>query len=78
LKNGIEARLKLPHSPFFIDGGVTYSNFLRKAAVPNYWTPMAGVGIAFSRYSSLRVGYRGDFARQYSENGGELSLVVAY
>jgi len=78
LKNGLDAAYQFPGTPFFVEGGITYSNFLRPAAVPNYWTPSAGVGIAMGKYSCLRFEYQGDFGKQYNQNGGEVQLVVVY
>lgn len=78
IKNGLEASYQFPRSPFFVEGGVTYSNFLHHAAVPDYWTPAVGVGLAFGGHSSLRVDYRGDYAKGYNSTGGEVSLVIAY
>jgi hypothetical protein len=78
LKNGIDAQFRFPGTPIFIDGGFTYSNFLHHAAVTDYWTPIAGVGVAFGRNSSLRVGFRGDYAKNYNNTGGEVTLVLTY
>lgn len=78
LKDGLEAAYQFPNTPFFVDGGITYSNFLHRAAVPDYWTPTAGVGLAFGGHSSLRVDYRGDFAKGYNSTGGEVALVLSY
>jgi hypothetical protein len=62
----------------FVDGGVAYSNFLRRAAVPNYWTPSLAVGLMIGPSSSIRIGYTGDFGKRYNNSGGEAVLVVAY
>ena len=78
LKNGIDAKFQIPRTPIFIDGGVAYSNFLHHAAVTDYWSPEAGVGVAFGPGSSLRVGFSGDYARNYNNTGGEITLVLTY
>ena len=72
------ASYQFPGTPFFVEGGIAYSNFLDRAAVPNYWTPTLGVGVAMGRFSSIQISYQGDFARQYNENGGELTFVLVY
>ena len=78
LKNGVDVAYQIPGTPFVFDGGITYSNFLHKAAVPDYWTPSAGVGLAFGPNSILRFDCSGDFAKGYNSLGGEVALVLAY
>lgn len=78
LKDGFDASYQFPGTPFFVEGAIAYSNFLRKAAVPNYWTPTLGVGLAWGRYSSIRFSYQGDFADHYNQNGAEIALVLVY
>jgi hypothetical protein len=36
------------------------------------------VGVAFGPGSSLRVGFSGDYSRNYNNTGGEITLVLAY
>ena len=80
LKNGIDGQFRIPGTPVFIDGGFSYSNFLHHAAVTDYWTPEAGVGLAFGpgNSSSVRVGFSGDYAKNYNNTGGEITLVLVY
>jgi hypothetical protein len=78
LKDGLDASYQFPGTPFFVQGGIAYSNFLDRAAVPNYWTPTLGVGVAMGRFSSFQISYQGDFARQYNQNGAELAFVLVY
>jgi putative lipoic acid-binding regulatory protein len=78
LMDGLDARYQFPHTPIFIDGSIAYNNFLRKAAVPDYWAPSLGIGIAFGPNSSLRISYDGDFAKGYNDNGGDITLVLSY
>jgi hypothetical protein len=78
LMNGLRASYQSPGTPFFVEGGIAYCNFLDRAAVPNYWAPTLGVGVAMGRFSSIQISYQGDFARQYDENGGELTFVLVY
>jgi len=78
LKDGLDASYLFPKTPFFVEGGISYSNFLRRASVPDYWTPTLGVGVAMGRFSSIRISYQGDFAKNYNQNGGEIALVLVY
>jgi hypothetical protein len=78
VKNGVEASYQFPGTPIFVAGGISNSNFLDHAAVPNYWTPTVGVGLAWGRFSSLQLSYQGDFAKGYNQNGADLSLVLVY
>jgi hypothetical protein len=78
LKDGVDASYQFPGTPFFVEGGIAYSNFLDHAAVPNYWTPTLGVGVAMGRFSSIQISYQGDFAKQYNQNGGEVAFVLVY
>jgi hypothetical protein len=78
LKNGLDAQFQFPGTPVFIDGGATYSNFLHHGAVPDYWTPFAGVGFAFNPHSYVRAGFKGDYAKNYNNTGGEVALVISY
>jgi hypothetical protein len=78
LKNGIDAMYQFPGTPLFVDASMTYSNFLDRAAVPDYWTPSVGVGLAWGRYSSIRFSYQGDFAGNYNQNGGDIVFVLVY
>jgi hypothetical protein len=77
-KNGGDAAFQIPGTPIFVDAGIAYSNFLRKAAVPNFWSPSAGVGISLGGHSSFRVSYDGDFGKGYNANGGQVALVLSY
>jgi hypothetical protein len=78
VKNGAMAMYQIPGSPFFVEGGIVYTNFLRRAAVPDYWTPIGGAGVNFGGHSSLRVDFQGDYAHNYNNTGGVVMLVLAY
>jgi hypothetical protein len=77
LKNGGKVSWNPWGKMLFVDGGISYSNFLHPAAVPNYWTGTAGIGLKLGRYSSLRVGYTGDFCNKYHSNGGDVTLSLS-
>jgi hypothetical protein len=74
LKNGLDLAFHIPESPATIDVGCAYSNFLRQAAVPNYWSPTVGLNVSFDQYSGLRIAANGDYALKYNNVGGELQL----
>jgi hypothetical protein len=78
LKNGADVSWQILGSPWFVDAGATYSNFLHHAAVPNYWTGFGGVGVNLSKYAVLRAGFSGDFAPHYTAPGGEITLTVSF
>jgi hypothetical protein len=75
LKNGVKVTYAPVGSPFFVDGGAAYTNFLHNTAVDGYVTPFVGVGVKFTPYSGIRVGYRGNYGNGYSDTGGD---VIAY
>jgi hypothetical protein len=78
LKNGGRMRYAPAGQSLFVDAGITYTQFLRDAAVKTYWTPSAGVGIMFSGKAGLRISYEGDFATGYNVNGGAVTLFLVY
>jgi len=77
LKNGVQATYQPNGGELIFDAGGAYSNFLHHGAVPNYWTPTAGVGWKIGSGTLLRAGFSGDFARHFTELGGEVSLVLS-
>jgi hypothetical protein len=77
-KNGGDVAFLFPGTPIFIDASISYSNFLRDAAIPNFWSPTAGVGITLGGHSSLKFSYAGDFGKGYNANGGQVALVLSY
>jgi hypothetical protein len=78
VKNGGKITWQRPGSSFFVDAGIAYSNLLHNAAIPDYWTPTAGVGFKFNPYSGIRVGYSGDFAKRYNTSGGVVTLFLSF
>ena len=79
LKNGGKVVWNI-NEGFYVDAGVTYTNFLHDAAIPDYWSPTAGVGVRFgrNRESGLRVGYSGDYGHGYKASGGDVELYFNY
>ena len=77
LKNGVQVVRELGPGAF-VDAGIVYTNFLQDAAVQDYWSPLAGIGIRFGEASGLRIGYRGDFGDDFTSNGGEIDLFFAF
>jgi hypothetical protein len=78
LKNGVDGNYRIPYTPIFLDLSVAYSDFLRRAAVSDYWSPSGGVGVQFGPASGVRLAYIGDFGPRYNSSGGELSFYVNY
>jgi hypothetical protein len=73
LKNGVEVTYRCTDT-ILLDGGVAFSNFIKKAAVPDFWTPTAGVNFEFARGSGIHIGYRGNFGSKYHDNGGAVDV----
>jgi len=73
-KNGV--LLSKAWDNFFIDGGASWTNFLRDAYTDGYLTPELGLGRRFGRgnNSGLRIGYTGHFGNHYNTNGGSVLL----
>jgi hypothetical protein len=74
LKNGADVAVRIPETPTTLDVGLAYSNFLRKAAIPSYWTPTAGLNVNFDQFSGLRIAANADLALKYTNVGGELQV----
>lgn len=62
----------------FVDAGVSYTNLLNDARIDNYFTPSVGVGFRFGTASGIRVGYHGDFASDFTTNGGDVQLFINF
>ena len=77
LKNGGKVTQSFGKS-FFVDAGLTYTNFLNRAAVSYWWTPAAGVGIRFGPHAGIRIGYQGDFANGFTVHGGVAQVYFNY
>ena len=76
LKNGVQVVRDLGDNAF-IDVGIAYTNLLEDAFVEDYLSPSAGIGVRLGG-GVLRVGYRGDFADDFTNHGGNVSLVFSY
>jgi hypothetical protein len=74
-KNGAALGFALTKG-LIIDGGIAYSNYLRGAAIPAWWTASAGVNLQFADHSGLWLGYRGDFANDYNGNAAVAAIYV--
>lgn len=77
LKNGLKLS-KFFGNNFFLDASFTYTNFLQRADIREYWSPAAGLGFRFNSSAGLRVGYSGDFSHDFVAHGGELQLYFNY
>ena len=61
----------------FVQGGIVYTDFLDDAAVDNYVTPFAGVGLNLFGDSVFRVGYAADLADGFTVHRGEAEFRFA-
>jgi hypothetical protein len=78
LQNGLQAVWQPGGGGVLLDIGGAYDNLLRHAAIPQYWTGTAGVGVKFGSSTLLRIGYVGDYARHYTSTGGQATLTWTY
>jgi hypothetical protein len=76
-KNGVAATYAITNA-LFVDAGVAYSNYLRAAAVPAWWTATAGLNLRFGDRSGIWAGYRGEFANGYNTNGATAALYFRF
>jgi hypothetical protein len=76
LKNGVQVIRDLGDGAF-VDVGVAYTNLLDDAFIEDYLSPSAGVGFRLGS-GVLRFGYRGDFADDFTNHGGNVSLLFSY
>ncbi len=60
----------------YLQGGVVYTDFLDDAAIDNYITPFAGLGLKLGR-GVLRVGYAADLADDFTVHRAEVELRLA-
>jgi hypothetical protein len=78
VKNGLLGIWQPGGGGLLLDLGGAYSNLLRHAAIPDYYTATAGIGAQFGAHTMLRVGYVGDFADHYTSTGGQATLTWTY
>jgi hypothetical protein len=76
VKNGVEVIKTF--DALILEVGVAYTRFLRAAAVRDYVSPSAGVGLRFSDNSGVRLGYQGDFASNFKVNSGNVLFYVEF
>jgi len=77
LKNG--ARIGHTLGKFgSIDLGLTYTSFLERAAVSEYWTPAVGADFRLGRNVGLRVAYNPILARGFTAHEGDVTLYINY
>ena len=79
LKNGVQATYDFTDQ-LYVDGGVSYTNFLKGGYTDNYFTTFAGVGYRFGKASGVRVGYVSDldFSNEYYTYGGEVEFYLTF
>lgn len=62
----------------YVFGGVSYSDFLDDAAVDNYYSPTAGVGVRTAGGFNVRVAYEGDFGDDYEAHKVQLGVQMPF
>ena len=77
VKNGLKVTKSFGQT-LYLDGNITYTNFLDHAAIRNYWTPGAGIGVRFGTGAGLRVGYAADLAGGFTVHQGNVQLYFNY
>ena len=77
LKNGLKVSKTFAGS-VVLDAQLTYTNFLERADIRDYWSPGAGVSLRFGAHAGLRVGYQADLAGTLRVHEGDLFLYVNY
>lgn len=60
----------------YLQGGIVYTDFLDDAAVDNYVTPFAGVGLKLGR-GVFRVGYAADLSDDFTMHRAEAEIRLA-
>jgi len=73
LKNGFGAIYSF-NDKLALDGSVSYTGFLEKAYIDQYWSGDIGLTYFFSPTDGIRVAGKGDYADNYKTYGGELQL----
>ena len=77
LKNGVQVLRDLGAGAF-LDVGVSYTNLLDDAFIDGYASADAGLAFRIGERSSLRLGYHGDYADEFTMHGGNVSLLIGY
>ena len=77
LKNGMQLLRDLGDTAY-LDAGVALTNFLDDAFVDDYVTVDAGLTFRTGHSSGIRLGYRGDFADEFTTHGGNASFFFSY
>ena len=62
----------------YVFGGASYSDFLDDAAVNNYWSPTAGVGIRTGGGFNVRLAYEGDLGDDYEAHKIQLGVQLPF
>jgi hypothetical protein len=77
LKNGLQLIRDLGGGAY-LDVAATYTNLLDDAFVEDYLSADAGIALRLGESSSLRLGYHGDFADDFTTHGGNVALLASY
>jgi hypothetical protein len=62
----------------YVFGGASYTDFLDEAAVDNYYSPTAGVGVRTAGDFNVRLAYEGDFGDDYEAHKVQLGVQLPF
>ncbi|GIW74197.1 MAG: hypothetical protein KatS3mg103_0719 [Phycisphaerales bacterium] len=62
----------------YVFAGASYSDFLDEAAVDNYWSPTAGLGVRTAGGFNVRLAYEGDFGDDYEAHKVQLGVQLPF
>lgn len=62
----------------YVFAGASYSDFLDDAAVDNYYSPTAGIGVRTAGGFNVRLAYEGDFGDDYEAHKVQLGVQLPF
>src|SRR5688572_25694060 len=77
LKNGVRLSFALSDA-IYVDGSFTHSKYLEDAAVEDWISPGAGIGLHFGDTSGVRFGYQANLADDIDTHAGQVQLYFNY
>jgi len=75
LKNGVRVSHAMGHRAT-VDLSVTYTSFLERAAVSEYWTPGVGVNVHLSKRIGVRIAYNPILGRGFTAHEADVTLYL--
>lgn len=62
----------------YVFAGLSYSDFLKDAAIDNYFSPTVGVGVRTPGGFNVRLAYEGDFGSKYEAHKVQLGVQLPF